>query len=247
MSTDDFDKEKNELIKKLEEHQTRRVNIEIDTRTQSSNANWHEIRKLLLTSSNFGKVFKRKQEDCSKLVQTILYGKCLNNLPSIAHGKMYEQVAIDQLQVQIGKIIFKSGLHIDEDLNYLGSTPDGLIGDDATVEIKCPYSIAGKDIDSMIKDRKLTCWLYNEETDQITFNKKHEFYYQVQGQLNVLRRNICYFAVWTSLFDPLKIEIIERDEELWKEMTARFDKFYWEKLAPEIVDSRYKRNMPIRP
>ncbi|KAG8227302.1 hypothetical protein J437_LFUL004851 [Ladona fulva] len=34
-----------------------------------------------------------------------------------------------------------AGLFIDEDKPYLAATPDGLIGEDGVVEIKCPYSL----------------------------------------------------------------------------------------------------------
>lgn len=247
LNMEDFGKEKLELVKKLKEYHTRRTIIEVQTRTQSLNEDWHSIRKILLTSSNFGVVFKRKKDDCSKLVKNILHNTNLNNLPSIAHGRFYEKVAIEQLEVQIGKKILSSGLHIDSENNFLGSTPDGLIDEDTIVEIKCPYSIAGKDIDQQIKERKLRCWMYDEKNDRIFFNKTHAYYFQVQGQLNILKRKYCYFAVWTSQFDNLKIEIIERDEELWARMTEKLNKFYWEKLVPEIVDSRFDRNMPLRP
>lgn len=247
MSKEDFEREKVELIRKLEEHHTKRVEVELQTRNQSQNEDWHLIRKLLLTSSNFGSVYKRKKEDASKLVGNLLYGHTLNNLPAIAHGRFYEKVALQQLEQQIGEKIESCGLYIDPEYNFLGSTPDGLIGNDCIVEIKCPYSIAGKDIDQQIKAKKLSCWKYNPIDDTIVFNKKHLYYYQVQGQLNILRRQFCYFAVWTSKFDKLKVEVIERDEKLWEDMVKKLKTFYWEKLVPEIVDSRHDRNMPLRP
>lgn len=191
-------------------------------------------------------MFKRKKEDCSKIVKNILHATDLKNIPAIAHGRLHEKIAIEQLENQIGKKIKSCGLHIDSEYNFLGSTPDGLIDEDSIVEIKCPYSIAGKDIDEQIKERKLSCWIYDAKLDKFFINKTHAYYFQVQGQLNILKRKFCYFAVWTSKFDELKIEIIERDEELWQNMTKKLAKFYWEKLAPEIIDSRYDRNMPLR-
>lgn len=50
--------------------------------------------------------------------------------------------------------------------------------------------------------------------ESISFNKKHAYYFQVQGQLNILKKKFCYFAVWTSKFDDLKVELIERDLQI---------------------------------
>lgn len=61
-----------ELVRKLEEHHTKRIQIEVETRSQSQNEAWHSITKNLITSSSFGVVFKRQKEDCSKLVKNIL-------------------------------------------------------------------------------------------------------------------------------------------------------------------------------
>lgn len=45
---------------------------------------------------------------------------------------------------------------IDEKNSCLGATPDGLIGENAIVEAKCPYSIFGQNIEDGILDGKCT-------------------------------------------------------------------------------------------
>lgn len=32
---------------------------------------------------------------------------------------------------------------------------------------------------------------------ETTINRKHDYYFQIQGQLEVTDRNYCLFAVWT--------------------------------------------------
>ncbi len=41
-------------------------------------------------------------------------------------------------------------------------------------------------------------FVVEDETGNLSLNKKHDFYYQVQTQLLVTERNYCDFVVWTS-------------------------------------------------
>lgn len=75
-----------EEIKKLQE---RREQIEQVTRDQSNSVMVQEIKKKLLTSSNFRLNYKRKKEDCSKLV------KSLENINSIGNqGNFLELIKL---------------------------------------------------------------------------------------------------------------------------------------------------------
>jgi len=46
----------------------------------------------------------------------------------------------------------------------------------------------------------------------------HKWYYQVQGQLHITQRQLCYFSVWTGAEIPIRVEKIYRDDGLkkWK-------------------------------
>lgn len=71
----------------LEVNQLNRVSIEEETRTQSECDKWQEIRKNILTASNFGIVCKhRKKSSFSNKVKNILYGNFLDT-PAIRHGR----------------------------------------------------------------------------------------------------------------------------------------------------------------
>lgn len=76
--------------------------------------------------------------------------------------------------------------------------------------------------------------------------KKYDTYmYQVQGQLNVTKRDICYFIVWTP--KGVSVEVIHENTFFWeKEMLPKLQQFYLSAMLPEIIDSRHARKMPIR-
>ncbi|XP_072751049.1 uncharacterized protein [Anoplolepis gracilipes] len=151
----------------LKDQQCNRAVLECATRGQHENPEWHNIRRNLLTASNFGKICSRKETtSCQNLVKAILYPPRLTNA-AVEWGKEKEIMAREQLQMELGIEINDCKLFIDEEIPYLAATPDSIIGDDTIVEIKCPYAA------------------------------RHTYYFQVQGQLHITQRKYCIFAVWT--------------------------------------------------
>ena len=48
-----------------------------------------------------------------------------------------------------------AGLFVDLNLPYLAASPDGLIGDDSIIEIKCPISIKDLTLKDVYNEKKL--------------------------------------------------------------------------------------------
>lgn len=135
-----------------------RLQIEEKTKTQHESSEWKRYRALMLTASNFGRVCcARSPESYTGIIKSILYTD-ISNLKQIAHGSFYEKNAIRKLEELEGITVVNSGLFIDAEFCFLGASPDGLVGDDAIVEVKCPYSIFEKDIEQAILNGKLTIW-----------------------------------------------------------------------------------------
>lgn len=88
-----------------------------------------------------------------------------------------------------------AGLFVDFDLPYLAASPDGLVGDDSIIEIKCPFSI--KDFTPMEAYNEKKLKFMEIQSNNLILKKTHIYYYQVQGQLHITNRQFCYFIVWT--------------------------------------------------
>lgn len=58
------------------------------------------------------------------------------------YGREHEEEARLELEKVLGAQISKCGLFIDTNDHFLGATPDGLIGNDTLVVLKCPLSAA---------------------------------------------------------------------------------------------------------
>ncbi|KAL4717055.1 hypothetical protein ACJJTC_016942 [Scirpophaga incertulas] len=214
---------------------------------QSSCSEWLELRRKLLTASNFGKVIKRRNDiSCHNIVKDILYKDSIAHIKSLKHGKDNEQKALIQLENQENIQISPCGLYIDEEYHFLGATPDGLIDNDTIVELKCPLSAYEKDLKEVVKNKKFPFYKISDQ-GELMINKTHNWYYQVQGQLHITRKPKCLFAIWTGDHKQIKTEIILKDDEVWDNaMKQKLILFYTECMLPELVDPRIPRNMKIR-
>lgn len=225
-----------------------RASIERNTILQRDSSEWMEIRKKLITASNFGPVCKRQMSrSTAPLVKNILYKKNLAHVSSVAHGTEHEKQALQQMEKQEAIKIEPCGLFIDQNYSFIGATPDGLVGENSIVEIKCPISAFKKGIDAAIKENKIQLYKFDKKSNTKLINKTSNWYYQVQGQLHVTRRNECIFGIWFGENQPLIIERIFKDDAFWKaRMEKKIVNFYLKCLLPEIIDPRQIRGLGIR-
>ncbi|XP_026724773.1 uncharacterized protein LOC113491807 [Trichoplusia ni] len=246
MDITDYERGKVLFLNNLKEQASNRHEIERATVLQAESSLWLELRRCILTASTFAKICKRRpNQNSAPLVKSILYQYNLDHITSIKHGRDNEQKALAQLGVQENLNIEKCGLFIDEEYFYLGATPDGFCNE-GLVEVKCPSSLFGIDPDTALLDKKLKC-LRKTSQFRIEMNKNHDWYYQVQGQLHIAKKNICVFAVWTGPEFPLKVVRVEKDDVFWQEqMLPKLIRFYQDCLLPEIIDPRKARSMPLR-
>ncbi|KOB78717.1 hypothetical protein OBRU01_01900 [Operophtera brumata] len=247
LPTEIFEKEKKTFLQNLKKSKEERQKIERETVLQSSCSEWLEHRRSLLTASNFGRVVNRRNStSCSNLVKDILYKDAISHVKSIKHGKDNEKKALDQLARQENVQITPCGLFIDEEIQYLGATPDGLIADDTIVEIKCPITAFNKSVREAVENKKIPFFKINKHSDMV-INQTHAWYFQIQGQLHVTKRSKCLFSIWTGEDRPLWTDTIFKDDSFWANiMKDKLCRFYMECLLPELVDPRLPRNQKIR-
>lgn len=148
-----------------------------------------------LTASLFGKICKlREKTSRMKTVNDILFGTFTGNAAT-RYGISNEVVAKEQLEAQLKIKILPSGLFVDVKLPFLAASPDGIIGDDSLVEIKCPASAKELSPEEAISNGKIKSCLVNN--GQLQLKRNDNYYYQVQGQLHISRKMYCYFCIWT--------------------------------------------------
>ena len=160
---------------------------------------WYNIRKGKMTASNAETIIAN-----GKGLETYIYN-LMSEYYSSAEKENYinadMQRGIDLEPEAKIEFQFYTGLDIKEvgcvELNeYILASPDGLIGDDGLIEIKCPN-------DSIYFKLLLSN------------NIKPEYIAQMQMQMYVTDRQYCYFVSYNPNFEKsLYIKKINRDEEM---------------------------------
>lgn len=244
MDEEEFDTRKLEILSSLELSEEQRAELERNSRGQSHSTLWKEERWKRLTASSFGKVCKmRRNTSCVKTVQYLLYNTFGGNAAT-RFGMEKKHLAIQELEVILNEAVDMCGLFVDSKMPFLAVTPDGVIGQDSVVEVKCPAKAKHLTPVEATEKKIITyCTIINDTS--LKLKTTHNFYYQVQGQLHITQRRNCFFVVWTP--HGISIEKIDRDDDFWREkMEAKLSQFYLKCILPEIVDPRHPRKLPIR-
>lgn len=189
---------------------------------------WHQARKGRLTASNFGAVLKAKRVTAS-LVKRLLGEYDISRVRAVAWGVDNEALAVQSFTQVTGLQPIDTGLWLDES-GVLGASPDGLIGEDAVLEVKCPYTAKNDTISEVAKNKSF-CLTYDNGV--CSLKKDHVYWNQVQGQLFLTKRKLCHFVVWTT--KETVVLKIPRDK-FWKSNLDIMTDFYFYHIFPKIVE-----------
>ncbi|KAL1484617.1 hypothetical protein MTO96_032502 [Rhipicephalus appendiculatus] len=121
------------------------------------------------------------------------------------------------------------------------ASPDGLVGTDRIVEVKCPLKY--KEQEPLEAARNFS--EKKRRDGAPVLSRSHTYFYQVQGHLRITRRIICDFVVYTT--KGIHVQEVRRDDAFWRtQMEPFLLRFYKDCVLPEIVDSRLARSMAVR-
>lgn len=117
-----------------------------------------------------------------------------------------------------------------------------LYGGNGIVVIKCPKKQFGKCMNDAIKS--ISFWT-GTATDR-RVNRKSHWYYEIQGQLHVTKKQMAYLVIYLG-DETYEVMEIERNDEFWKEhMEKELVYFYNEALLKELINPREERGMELR-
>ncbi|KAL1471063.1 hypothetical protein MTO96_040130 [Rhipicephalus appendiculatus] len=185
-------------------------------------------------------LFAQGKTACDALVKRLLYPKSFST-SATEHGKQHERVALQLYATEKGTVVHPCGLSADLKDGYLAASPDGLVGTDRIVEVKCPLKY--KEQEPLEAARNFS---EKKQRDGAPVpSRSHSYFYQVQGQLHITRRIICDFVVYTT--KDIHVQEVRRDDAFWRtKMEPFLLRFYKDCVLPEIVDSRLARSMAVR-
>lgn len=203
--------------------------VEERTRGQASSKLWFAERQWRMTASRFGEICKAThRRNKVKLCQSLVAPQRFNN-KALVHGKTFERRAVEKFENLMHLKVKPCGLFVCDSRPYLGASPDGLIGKDSLIEVKCPYN--GRN--EKIVAGKCFKFLTVDDDNKIVLRQNSDYYFQIQGQLYISQRHYCYFVVFT--FKDFFVQKIEFDRKYCEgSLLPKLDLFYTNHFRPYL-------------
>lgn len=176
---------------------------------EQNSEEWFKLKAGKFSGSKFGKLFMGKStkgydDAINEIVYGILTGKTPDSYQNqdMKTGTLREPDARKQYEAYNGEIVEQVGFI---ELNkWVGCSPDGIIGKDGMIEIKCPKWSTLINLHLKPKIEK-------------------DYYWQMQGSLYVTGRQWCDFFVYHPDLEPYQ-ERVNRDEPAIEQLKEEIDR-----------------------
>lgn len=190
--------------------------IEID----QLSTQWFAERAGIPTASNFDKIVTSKGEP-SKQAQKYMHqlaGESITGTKEETYSNFAMQRGIEMepearqlYEFVTGNKVDQVGFCYPDEQKRYGCSPDGLVGDDGLIEIKC--TLLSTSVEYLIADKLPTTYVQ-----------------QVQGELLITGREWCDFMSYFPGLPPLIVRVA-RDEKFIKKMAEELDRFCYDLAA----------------
>ncbi len=174
---------------------------------------WFEARKGKLTGSNIGAALGvnpwKTPDDLIRQMVREYHGADSEFSGNVAteYGTAHEPLALLDYEMETGNTVEECGFFVHQEFDWLGASPDGLIGDHGLIEIKCPYG------------------LRNEANPKFkSLAEQPHYHAQVQIELACTGRKACHFYQWAPNGDWL--EHVDYDPQWFDENLPVLKAFY---------------------
>ncbi len=175
----------------------------IITEFEQGSEEWLQVRSGIPTASEFSKIITMagsKSTSQKTYMNTILADWCAGKPVDTWEGNDWTQRG-NELEPEARKLyelitgnkVEQVGFCFKDDKKMSGCSPDGLLGDDGLLELKCP------------KASTLIGYIFDDKVPS-------KYFQQVQGQLWVTGRKWCDFMAYHPEFEPFIVRV-ERDEK----------------------------------
>src|SRR5699024_5496483 len=172
---------------------------------------WHKARTGKLTASRVGAALGinpwQKPDDLIRAMVREYHDAEPEFVGNIAtnYGQQHEPLAVLDFMSEYNVTVEDAGFYVHQVHEWLGASPDGFVGDDALIEVKCPFSLRNGGGFKSITEQP-------------------HYHSQIQVQLAVTGRSTCFFYQWAP--HGTRTEMVEFSEAWWAENLPRLHEFY---------------------
>ena len=210
------------------------LSIEKATSKQSKCDDWYKQRTGRITASIAYSVcnFRDTNKENNYILKKIMNPYTVVNTVATEYGREHETVAKllysqDYEKGHQKSKIGDSGLSIDEQIPYLGASPDGQVAckccGNGLIEIKCTHSHRDLTPEEICLQNK-TYFIYLDGNNNVRLKKNSSWFYQIQMQLGICKREWCDFIFYTQ--KGYIVDRIEFDKELFDFIKRKCEHFF---------------------
>ena len=159
----------------------------------------------------------QSKDDCLRSLVRDMHGMPSEFLGNIAteYGNANEDLARAAYEMETGSAVKPAGFVPFED--WSGASPDGYVGDDGLIEIKCPFGLR-KDLNPVFK----------------SIEDQPHYYAQIQVQLFFTGRQWCDFWQWSA--HGTRLETVKYDGAWINENIPKLKAFWWKAKEADPSD-----------
>ena len=194
---------------------------------------WFAARMNKLTGSNVGAALGlnpwKTPEDLIRQMVREHHGAESEFSGNIAteSGTLHEPLALMDYLGKTGNLVEECGFFVHPDHDWLGASPDGIIGDDGLVEVKCPFGLRNKKGEDLVFK---------------TAEEQPHYFAQMQIEMACTGRQWCDFYQWSNHGDSL--ERVEYQPKWFTdnlpELLAFYHRYINERDNPEHLEDKEK-------
>jgi YqaJ-like viral recombinase domain len=201
---------------------------------------WSRLRLGRPTASSFDRLITSKKWEPTKgetraayaifLLTELILDMPLSgvNVAAMEHGKTYEDVARAAYEMETGQDVIECGFVTDDAMTY-GASPDGLVGEEGSLEIKSPF-----------KPEIHVAYMMDPQS------LLQEYFVQTQGQLFVTGRKWTDLISYARSLPLVKVRVLPHPE-FQEKLAVAVRSFCAEfsDLAQRAFDLGYLKQLPI--
>lgn len=190
--------------------------------------------------------------DPSKLINSLLYQAFTGNAAT-RFGQEQERILERKYRAKHGEVnrITHLGLSTHKNHHFLGGSPDGIAsssnGTSYLLEYKNPYVLETDKLTPLegATSRRISFLSFDKSLPSVSslqLKKTHDYFYQVQGLLEIFDLPFCHFVVggWNSFV----VLTVQRDHEFFNSvMLPKLRSFYFGAVLPELAYPMKRRTV----
>ena len=168
---------------------------------------WHVARRGKLTASNLGAALGQVNYTSRQVAFRRALGldKFQGN-DATEWGNNNEQNGIMAYQAFTGNMVTATGLHIHPHNSWLAGSPDGFVGDEGMIEVKCPF------------------YWRRDGTGRIHKFVPPHYYQQMNALMEICDRKWCDYVCWSP--EGVAIYRVKRDPMSFDILLHYYGQFY---------------------